>query len=126
MSYFRENIEKAKGYEPGFQPKDSSVVKLNTNENPYPPSPAVLKVLSEISPEQLRRYPDPMGSAFRQAAAEVNGVQPDYIMCCNGGDELLKMVLPLLIGSNTSTLKDNSSPNCLSSATSPSRLRPKA
>src|SRR4030042_1626014 len=91
MGYFRENIEKEKGYEPGFQPKDSTVVKLNTNENPYPPTPAVMKVLSEITAEQLRRYPDPMGNAFRRAAAEVNGVDPDNILCCNGGDELLKM-----------------------------------
>jgi histidinol-phosphate aminotransferase len=100
MGYFRENIEKAKGYEPGFQPPASSVVKLNTNENPYPPSPQVLKVLSEISPEQLRRYPDPMGSTFREAAAEVNGVAPDYIMCCNGGDELLKMVFQAFCDEN--------------------------
>jgi histidinol-phosphate aminotransferase len=100
MGYFRENIEKAKGYEPGFQPKDSAVVKLNTNENPYPPSPKVMKVLSEISPEQLRRYPDPMGTAFRQAAAEVNGVAPDYIMCCNGGDELLKMAFQAFCDEN--------------------------
>jgi histidinol-phosphate aminotransferase len=100
MGYFRENIEKAKGYEPGFQPKESNVVKLNTNENPYPPSPKVMKVLSEISPEQLRRYPDPMGSAFREAAAEVNSVQPDYIMCCNGGDELLKMAFQTFCDEN--------------------------
>jgi histidinol-phosphate aminotransferase len=60
MGYFRENIEKAKGYEPGFQPKQADVVKLNTNENPYPPSPEVMKVLAEIGPEQLRRYPDPI------------------------------------------------------------------
>jgi len=100
MGYFRENIEKAKGYEPGFQPKDSAVVKLNTNENPYPPTPMVLKVLSEISPEQLRRYPDPMASAFRQAAAEVNSVAPDYIMCCNGGDELLKMAFQAFCDEN--------------------------
>ncbi len=93
VGYFRENVEKAKGYEPGFQPKQADVVKLNTNENPYPPSPAVMKVLAEITPEQLRRYPDPQGNAFRQAAAEVNGVQPDYIMCCNGGDELLSMAI---------------------------------
>jgi histidinol-phosphate aminotransferase len=89
MAYFRDNIEKAKGYEPGFQPKQTDVVKLNTNENPYPPSPAVLKVLSEIGAEQLRRYPDPKAGAFRQAAAEINGVAPENIMCCNGGDELL-------------------------------------
>lgn len=89
MGYFRENIEKAKVYEPGFQPKKADVIKLNTNENPYPPSPAVMKVLAEISVEQLRRYPDPLGNTFCQAAAEANGVGPEYIMCCNGGDDLL-------------------------------------
>jgi histidinol-phosphate aminotransferase len=89
MGYFRENIEKVKGYEPGFQPKETDVIKLNTNESPYPPSPQVMKVLTEISAEQLRRYPDPIGNEFRQAAAEVNGVQPENIMCCNGGDDLL-------------------------------------
>lgn len=89
MGYFRENIEKAKGYEPGFQPKQTDVLKLNTNENPYPPSPAVLKVLAEIDAEQLRRYPDPTGEKFRRAAAQVHGIPPDHIMCCNGGDELL-------------------------------------
>ena len=91
MGYFRENIEKAEGYTPGFQPKKTDVVKLNTNENPYPPSPAVLKTLAEINGEQLRRYPDPIGNTFRQAAAELNGVTTEYIMCCNGGDELLSM-----------------------------------
>ena len=91
MGYFRENIEKAKGYEPGFQPSQADVVKLNTNENPYPPSPNVMKALSRINPEQLRRYPDPAATAFRRAAGEVNGVEPDYIMCCNGGDELLRI-----------------------------------
>lgn len=91
MGYFRENIEKAKGYEPGFQPKEKDVLKLNTNENPYPPSPAVLKVLAEIDAEQLRRYPDPTGEKFRRAAAEIHGIPPDHIMCCNGGDELLNI-----------------------------------
>jgi len=92
MGYFRENIEKAKGYEPGFQPKQTDdVIKLNTNENPYPPSPAVMKVLAQIDAEQLRRYPDPVGQQFRQAAAEVNDVPADCIMCCNGGDDLLSI-----------------------------------
>jgi histidinol-phosphate aminotransferase len=91
MTYFRRNIESAKGYEPGFQPRQTDVVKLNTNENPYPPSPNVMKALAEIQPEQLRRYPDPMGSTFREAAAEINSVAPENIMCCNGGDELLQM-----------------------------------
>ena len=91
MGYFRKNIEKVKGYEPGFQPKETDVIKLNTNENPYPPSPEVLKVLAEISPERLRKYPDPLGNEFRQAAAEINSVSSDDIMCCNGGDDLLTM-----------------------------------
>ncbi|MHC4617610.1 MAG: histidinol-phosphate transaminase [Planctomycetota bacterium] len=89
MGYFRDNIEEAKGYEPGFQPKETEVIKLNTNENPYPPSPAVMKVLGEIRPEQLRRYPDPLGTRFREAAGELHGLSPECIMCCNGGDALL-------------------------------------
>ena len=70
MAYFRENIEKANAYQPGFQPEQTDdVVKLNTNENPYPPSPAVLQAVKAVSPDQLRRYPDPLANAFRRAAA---------------------------------------------------------
>jgi len=98
MSYFRENIKKTQGYTPGFQPAQPDVVKLNTNENPYPPSPAVLKAISTITAEQLRRYPDPKADAFRQAAAEVNGVSADCIMCCNGGDELLTIAFRAFCG----------------------------
>lgn len=93
MGYFRDNVEQAAGYVPGFQPEATDVVKLNTNENPYPPSPKVAEALATIEPERLRRYPDPLGNAFRRAAAEVNGVEPENIMCCNGGDELLAMAL---------------------------------
>ena len=93
MGYFRVNIDKAEGYQPGFQPKQTDAVKLNTNENPYPPSPAVLDAVKNISQEQLRRYPDPIAGTFREAAAQVNHVSPDYIMCCNGGDELLTIAL---------------------------------
>jgi len=75
MAYFRENIEKIKGYEPGFQPKSVDVKAVET--------------LNKINAEQLRRYPDPLGTAFRQAAAEIHGVGPENIMCCNGGDDLL-------------------------------------
>ena len=89
MGYFRANIESVKGYEPGFQPKEAEVVKLNTNENPYPPSPRVMEALAGVSGEQLRRYPDPVGDEFRRAAGEVNGVPAEFIICCNGGDDLL-------------------------------------
>ena len=93
MSYFRENIESAAGYTPGFQPKDDNIVKLNTNENPYPPCPGVLEAISQINTEQLRRYPDPLGDKFRKAAAKLNGVTMDSIMCCNGGDDLLNITI---------------------------------
>jgi len=89
MGYFRDNIEGVKGYEPGFQPKSGDVVKLNTNENPYPPSPKAAEALRRIGAEGLRQYPDPLGDKFRAAAAAVNGVSADCIMCCNGGDDLL-------------------------------------
>ncbi len=92
MGYFRDSIEKIAGYTPGFQPpRIEEVVKLNTNENPYPPSPKVLKAIAEVTPDQLRRYPDPMANEFRIAAAEVFGLSPDNILCCNGGDDLLAM-----------------------------------
>lgn len=93
MSYFRDNIERAAGYVPGFQPAATDVVKLNTNENPYPPSPEVMKTLAAMQGEQLRRYPDPLGQIFRDAAAQINGVASDNIMCCNGGDDLLTMAI---------------------------------
>ncbi|OHB65238.1 MAG: histidinol-phosphate transaminase [Planctomycetes bacterium RBG_13_62_9] len=93
MSYFRDNVERAGGYVPGFQPKALEIVKLNTNENPYPPSPKVMEALAAIRPEQLRRYPDPLGTAFCEAAAELHGVTPDNIMCCNGGDDLLSIAV---------------------------------
>jgi histidinol-phosphate aminotransferase len=93
MGYFRDNIEKVEGYAPGFQPSASDVIKLNTNENPYPPSPKVMAAIAGVKPEQLRRYPDPLGNKFRQAAAELHGVEPENIICVNGGDELLSMAI---------------------------------
>jgi len=91
MSYFRENIENTPGYTPGFQPAGADVVKLNTNENPYPASPKVLEAIRNVSSERLRRYPNPLGDEFRLAAAEMLGVSADNIICTKGGDELLSI-----------------------------------
>jgi histidinol-phosphate aminotransferase len=102
MSYFRENIEKMAGYEPGFQPSEIDVIKLNTNENPYPPSPKVIEVIKNITPEQLRRYPQPAADAFRDAAAEILGFEPENIICTNGGDELLNMTIRACCDENRS------------------------
>ncbi len=93
MNYFRRNINEAAGYTPGFQPKADNIVKLNTNENPYSPSPAVMEAIARLTPEQLRRYPDPMGDSFRRTAGQLNGVSPESVMCCNGGDDLLNIAI---------------------------------
>lgn len=87
MEPFRSSINIMSGYQPGEQPPpDVKVIKLNTNENPYPPSPRVLKVLRELDVELLRRYPDPMAQDFRQAASAVLGVPPDWILVGNGNE----------------------------------------
>jgi len=93
MTFFRDNIEKMSAYVPGEQPADlAGVVKLNQNENPYPPSPKALAVLREYDGEQLRLYPDPMVSSFRRMAAEVVGVGADWILPGDGSDDLIIMI----------------------------------
>ncbi len=99
MSYFRKNIEKMVGYVPGEQPgAGERVIKLNTNENPYPPAPAALKVLAGLDSEALRRYPDPSATRFRRVVAEVIGVPLDWIIAGNGSDEILTMILRACVG----------------------------
>jgi len=98
MSYFRPNIEAMEGYTPGEQPEDPSVIKLNTNENPYPPSPAVMKAVTGIHPEQLRRYPHPKGNRFRDAAARIFGVTRENVICGNGMDDILNMTVRAFSG----------------------------
>ncbi len=94
MSQFlRPSVRAMAGYTPGEQPRDDVFVKLNTNENPYPPSPHVLAALGEaLHGDRLRKYPDPMGTAFRQAAGRVHGVDPDSILIGNGSDDILTIV----------------------------------
>src|ERR1700761_8031876 len=93
MSILRPNVLSAAGYVPGEQPTDPSVIKLNTNENPYPPSPKVMEAIRGVTAEQLRRYPSPSGQLFRQAAAKVHGVTAEHILPFNGGDELLSVAI---------------------------------
>jgi histidinol-phosphate aminotransferase len=97
-SYFRPNIDAMTGYVPGEQPPDTGIVKLNTNENPYPPSPKVYAALRKSVNRSLRLYPDPSGSALRAAAADVYGVTPENVIAGNGSDELLSMVLRSFVG----------------------------
>lgn len=94
MSYVRDLLKDVEGYVPGEQMNAPGVVKLNTNENPYPPSPRAREALQVLGADALRRYPDPVSRAFRAVCAERYGYgDPDWVIIGNGMDELLAMVL---------------------------------
>ncbi|MCE5302342.1 MAG: histidinol-phosphate transaminase [Planctomycetaceae bacterium] len=95
--YFRPEIEAMAGYAPGEQPQDGEAIKLNTNENPYPPSPAVGRAV-EAAVARLQKYPDPMASPFRRQASKLLGVPADWILCGNGSDDILTIVTRALVG----------------------------
>jgi histidinol-phosphate aminotransferase len=81
------------GYTPGEQPRGGEFIKLNTNENPYPPSPRVFEAIrAALTGDRLRKYPDPLGSEFRRTAANVLGVEPDMILIGNGSDDILTIL----------------------------------
>jgi histidinol-phosphate aminotransferase len=97
-SSFRPHIVRLAGYVPGEQPQGGGFIKLNTNENPYPPSPRVLDALSRALTDRLRLYPDPVATEFRRAAATLHGVEPDMILAGNGSDDLLTIMTRALVG----------------------------
>ena len=90
----RATVANMAGYTPGEQPKPGEqVIKLNTNENPYPPSPRVLEAIRQVPPDALRRYPQPMADDFRAVAARVHGVRPECVIAGNGSDDILQIAL---------------------------------
>jgi histidinol-phosphate aminotransferase len=98
MSRFvRPQILRMQGYVPGEQPQGGKFIKLNTNENPYPPSAAVARAVQAVLERGLQRYPDPLATAFRQRAADLLGVEPEWILCGNGSDELLTILTRALL-----------------------------
>ncbi len=93
-SYFRPAIAAMEGYTPGEQPEGlQRIIKLNTNENPYPPSPAVKQALKNVPFERLCRYPDPTSDGVRDAAAELFGLDRDWVLAGNGSDDLLTIAV---------------------------------
>ncbi len=93
-SYFRPSVDAMTGYTPGEQPKPGTkIIKLNTNENPYPPSPQAMEVLRTIDSEWLRRYPHPFADDFRHSVSKVFDVPYDWVMVGNGSDEILNVVV---------------------------------
>src|SRR5690348_2109735 len=98
MSYFRPQIERMAGYVPGEQPQAGKFIKLNTNENPYRCSTAVDRAIQSVLQRGLERYPDPLASGFRERAAQVLGVEPNWIMAANGSDEILTILTRAFVG----------------------------
>lgn len=89
MSFFSEKVEKIEPYTPGEQPKDGKYIKLNTNENPYPPSDKVKEAISKCDLNRLRLYSDPECTELRNEYAKVLNVKPENIFVGNGSDEVL-------------------------------------
>ncbi len=91
MKKFEANIRKVTPYTPGEQPHEPDMIKLNTNENPYPPSPEVARALKEMDPERLRLYPDPSSSVLVEALAGFYHRKPEEIFVGVGSDDVLAM-----------------------------------
>lgn len=90
-NFIRKSVQELKAYTPGEQPKVDGLVKLNTNENPYPPSPAVARALREFAAESMRLYPDPVCAALRERIAAIAGCSADQVFVGNGSDEVLRL-----------------------------------
>ncbi|QFU76066.1 histidinol-phosphate transaminase [Halioglobus maricola] len=95
--YWSDLARQLTPYVPGEQPQGTRLVKLNTNENPYGPSPAVLDAIASISPDELKRYPDPDSSALREAFADREGLGSDQVFLGNGSDEVLAHTFQALL-----------------------------
>ena len=98
MSYIREQVQRMSAYVPGEQPKVTGLIKLNTNENPYPPSPKVIEAVRAAIDGRLRLYPDPTASALRQKLGKIYGFDAEQIMIGNGCDDILNLCVRAFCG----------------------------
>lgn len=89
MKAWENNIRKISPYVPGEQPKDKDIIKLNTNENPYPPAPGVGKVLASMDADRLRLYPDPEVKALVHELANYYNLENDQVFVGVGSDDVL-------------------------------------
>src|SRR6185295_6010311 len=96
--WFRPVVLKMKGYVPGEQPKNLSTIKLNTNENPYPPSATVLKAVKGLADFRLRLYPEPTADTLRQVLARIYRWPVEGILVGNGSDEILSLLFHACVG----------------------------
>ena len=87
--YWSSRIQTLVPYTPGEQPKDRIFIKLNTNENPFPPSPKVIEAIAQANDQRLRLYPDPEAGELSAALADFYHIRPEQVFCGNGSDEVL-------------------------------------
>ncbi len=99
MSIWENNVRRVVPYVPGEQPKLSNIIKLNTNENPYPPAPGVEKVLRDYDVAELRKYPDPEVKDLVDAIAKDKGLSPEQVFVGVGSDDVLAMAFLTFFGS---------------------------
>lgn len=95
--YWGTVVQELTPYVPGEQPKLDKLVKLNTNENPFGPSPKVLEAISSATTDRLRLYPDPNSDELKQAIGEYYGLNTDQVFVGNGSDEVLAIVFQALL-----------------------------
>lgn len=100
MSNWEKNIRRVTPYVPGEQPKQENMIKLNTNENPYPPSPGVERVLRQFDTDRLRLYPDPAAEELVDAIAKQYGVKNSQVFVGVGSDDVLAMAFMTFFNSN--------------------------
>jgi len=98
--FWNSRVKNISPYVPGEQPRDRKFIKLNTNENPYPPSPNVIKAIQEATNERLRLYPDPQCTALREAVARRYSVKSGQVFAGNGSDEILAFAFAAFFESN--------------------------
>lgn len=91
MKRWERNIRKAEPYTPGEQPREAGMIKLNTNENPYPPSPRILELCRKMEWEDIRLYPDPSAKVLVNALAGYHGLLPEQVFTGVGSDDVLAM-----------------------------------
>jgi histidinol-phosphate aminotransferase len=95
--YWSKLIKRLTPYVPGEQPQQTGLIKLNTNESPYDPSPAVLAAIAAVPASQLKLYPEPESESLRQVFADINGLRPEQVFLGNGSDEVLAHVFQALL-----------------------------
>ena len=93
ISYFRKDIDRMEGYAPGEQLNIPELIKLNTNENPFPPCPGVFQALASVDPAVLRLYPNPTSDPVRDEIAKMFGLTRDNVIACNGSDDTLSITV---------------------------------